>query len=193
MSGGINLGDLNEHILNATIVLALYVLSFQLVTYLIDPVQRSFLQTGYASLLFLPHGIRVLTVVLYGVRAGFTYLLVASSLLLFLTDEGIKTELTVLLQTIFSAGCVPIAMLLLRFAFGQDSMSLDNVTPKTWRAILLLIVISSLVNGVMQTAAIQLGDTGVGDVILSLKYIVGDILGSVAVFAFASYVLRRTL
>ena len=182
-----------DHILNFIIVLALYVLSFQLVTFVIDPVQRSFLQTGYASLLFLPHGIRVLTVVLYGVRAGFTYLLVASGLLLFLSDEGVKTDLTVLLQTIASAGCVPIAMLLLRFAFGQNTVTLDDVTPETWRAILLLIIISSLLNGVLQTAAIQLGDTDVDDVILSLKYTVGDIFGSVVVFAFASYVLRRAL
>jgi hypothetical protein len=45
----------------------------------------------------------------------------------------------------------------------------------------------------MQTAAIQLGNTGIGDVLLSLRYIVGDILGSIVVFALASYALRRAL
>ena len=184
---------LNEHLLNATIVVALYVLSFQLVTYLIDPIQKAFLYVEYASLLFLPHGIRVVVTILYGARNGFVYLLIASGFILLLSDEGIKTDLTVLLQTFASAGCAPLAMLLLGFGFGSKSLSLDAVTSKTWRALLMLIILSSLLNGIMQTAAIQLGNTGIGDVLLSLKYIVGDILGSIVVFALASYALRRAL
>ena len=183
----------NEHLMNATIVTAFYVLSFQMVTYLAHPVQRSFFAIDYASLLFLPHGIRVLAVVLYGPRAGFFYLLVATSFLLLLTDEGLKTDLTVLLQTLASAACAPLAMLLLGFGFGEKALSLSKVTPKSWRAFLLLIILSSLLNGVMQTSAIQLGNTGVGNIILSLKYTLGDILGSVVVFVFASYALRRSL
>ena len=187
------LTSLNEHLLNAMIVTAFYILSFQLVTYLIDPIQMSFFEFEYASLLFLPHGIRVLAVVLYGPRAGFIYLLVATAFLLLLSDEGVKTNVTVLLQTIASAGCAPLAMLLLGFSFGQNTLSLSNVTPKSWRAFLMLIIFSSLLNGVMQTAALQLGNTGMGDVILSLKYTTGDILGSLVVFALASYALRRNL
>jgi hypothetical protein len=188
-----NLRGLNEHLLNVTIVVALYVLSFQLVTYLIDPIQKTFLHVEYASLLFLPHGIRVVVTILYGARNGFVYLLIASGFILLLTDEGIKTDLTVLLQTLASAGCAPLAMLLLGFGFGSKSLSLDAVTSKTWRALLMLIILSSLLNGIMQTAAIQLGNTGIGDVLLSLRYIVGDILGSIVVFALASYALRRAL
>jgi hypothetical protein len=187
------LASRNEHILNATIVIAFYILSFQLVTYLIDPIQRSFLAADYASLLFLPHGIRVLAVVLYGPRAGFVYLLFATGCLLILSDEGVKTNLTVLLQTIAGAGCAPLAMILLGFGFGHKTLSLGDVTPRSWRAFLMLIILSSLLNGVMQTAAIQLGNTGMGDIILSLKYTLGDILGSLVVFALASYALRRSL
>jgi len=187
------LASRNEHILNIIVVVAFYILSFQLVTYLIDPIQQSLLADEYASLLFLPHGIRVLAVVLYGPRAGFIYLLFATAFLLLLSDEGVKTNMTVLLQTIASAGCAPLAMLLLGFGFGRNTLSLSNVTPKSWRAFLMLIILSSLLNGVMQTAAIQLGNTGMGDVILSLKYTLGDILGSLVVFALASYTLRRSL
>ena len=179
--------------MNTTIVLAFYILSFQLVTYLIDPIQQWFFEFEYASLLFLPHGIRVLAVVLYGPRAGFIYLLVATAFLLLLSDEGVKTNVTVLLQTIASAGSAPLAMLLLGFGFGRNSFSLSNVTPRSWRAFLMLIILSSLLNGVMQAAAIQLGNTDMGDVILSLKYTTGDIVGSLVVFALASYMLRRSL
>ena len=179
--------------MNTAIVIAFYVLSFQLVNYVVDPIQQWFFEVEYASLLFLPHGIRVLAVVLYGPRAGFIYLLVATAFLLLLSDEGVKTNVTVLLQTIAGAGCAPLAMMLLGFGFGQNTLSLSNVTPRSWRAFLMLIILSSLLNGVMQTAAIQLGNTGIGDVILSLKYTLGDIMGSLVVFALASYTLRRSL
>lgn len=184
---------LNTHILNATIVLALFLLSFQLVEFLVVPVQKIFTGTEFASLLFLPHGVRILTVILYGARSGFFYLIFASSVLLFLSDEGVKTDATVFLQTLGSAACAPQALLLLRFGFGEQSISLKNVTPRTWRALVVLIVVSSLLNGLMQTAAIHLGNTSVDDLIVALKYTVGDILGSVVVFAFASYALRRAV
>jgi len=84
-------------------------------------------------------------------------------------------------------------MLLLRFGFGENSISLSDISPKTWRALVVLIVVSSLVNGLMQTAAIHLGNTSVDDLIVALKFTVGDILGSIVVFAFASYTLRRAV
>ena len=190
---GLGMQGLNTHILNATIVLALYVLSFQLVEFLVLPVQSTFTASEFASLLFLPHGVRVLTVILYGARSGFIYLLVASALLLFLSDEGVKTDLTVVLQTLTSAACVPLSMLLLHFGFGENSISLNDISPQSWRALVVLIVVSSLLNGLMQTAAIHLGNTSVDDLIVALKFTVGDILGSVVVFAFASYALRRAV
>ena len=184
---------LNTHVMNATIVLALYVLSFQLVEFLVVPFQSTFTASEFASLLFLPHGVRVLTVILYGARSGFIYLLVASALVLFSSDEGVKTDLTVVLQTLTSAACVPLSMLLLRFGFGENSISLSDISPRTWRALVVLVVVSSLLNGLMQTAAIHLGKTSVDDLIVALKFTIGDILGSLAVLALASYALRRAL
>ena len=104
--------------MNAIIVLALFVLSFQLVEFLVVSIQNTFTGTEFASLLFLPHGVRVLTVIFYGARWGFVYLLIASSLLLFLSDEGVKIDVPVLLQTLAGAACVPLTLLLLRFGFG---------------------------------------------------------------------------
>ena len=76
--------------------------------------------------------------------------------------------------------------------WGQ-SISLKNVTSKTCRALVVLVVVSSLLNGLAQTAAIQLGNTSVDDLIVALKYTAGDILGSLMVFACAGYALRRAL
>ena len=188
-----SVNSLSKHVMNAIIVLVLFVLSFQLVEFLVVSIQNTFTGTEFVSLLFLPHGVRIPTVILYGARSGFFYLLLASSLLLFLSDEGVKIDVPVLLQTLAGAACVPLTLLLLRFDFGAQSISLKNVTSKTCRALVVLVVVSSLLNGLAQTAAIQLGNTSVDDLIVALKYTAGDILGSLMVFACAGYALRRAL
>ena len=67
-----SVNSLSKHVMNAIIVLALFVLSFQLVEFLVVSIQNTFTGTEFASLLFLPHGVRILTVILYGARSGFS-------------------------------------------------------------------------------------------------------------------------
>ncbi|MDD9930097.1 MAG: hypothetical protein OXR03_30070, partial [Rhodospirillaceae bacterium] len=87
------------------------------------------------------------------------------------------------LQTIASAGSVPRAIILPVFGFGQRSITLDSGTPKTWRAILLLAILSSLFNGISQPAVLELGKSGPSDALLIIQFVIGDIVGTIAVFA----------
>lgn len=60
-----------ESVSTASLIFAIYSLSNFLVWLLVAPVQREFLPdiTAYASLVFLPHGVRVFATALVGVRA----------------------------------------------------------------------------------------------------------------------------
>ena len=60
---------------NFTIVLVSYLASYLLVAKVISPIQSQYISdSDLVSLLFLPHGVRVLACVLYGPRLGaFTY------------------------------------------------------------------------------------------------------------------------
>ena len=185
---------MKTHAVNAIVVTTFFVLSYQLVDLIIDPIQSWFLATGYASLLFLPHGVRVLAVFLYGPGRASLYLLIASIVSLLLSDNQMdKSFLTMIMQTLTGALCAPLAYQLLKFSFGSNHISLGSVSPKTWRGILTVIIVSSLLNGLFQTLSIGFGNTGIADVVLSLKYTVGDIVGAIFVLFVANFLLRRTV
>ena len=182
------------HAINAIIVTAVFVVSYQIVFRIIDPIQSLLSTTGYASLLFLPHGVRVLAVFLYGPGPASFYLLIATLVSVLLSDNELdKSVLTILMQTLTGAFCAPMAYQLLKFSFGSDHISLGSVSSRTWRGIFIVIIVSSLLNGLFQTLSIGLGNTGVTDVVLSLKYTLGDILGAIFVLFVANFLLRQTI
>jgi len=186
--------DARIHILNAIFVTAVFELSYQLVGRIVDPIQSLLLTTGYASILFLPHGVRVLAVFLYGPGPASIYLLIAALVSLSLSDNPMdKSVLTITFQTLTGSLCAPAAYQLLKFSFGSDHISLGSVNARTWRGILMVIIVSSLLNGLFQTLSIGLGDAGMADVLLSLKYTVGDIFGAIFVLFAANYLLRQAV
>ena len=79
---------------NFTIVLVSYLLSYLLVAKVITPIQSQYiLNSELVSLLFLPHGERVLACMLYGPRLGAFYLFLAT----FLTVFGLEQLGTIVL------------------------------------------------------------------------------------------------
>ena len=186
--------NVRTHTINVIFVTAVFVLSYQLVDRIIDPIQSLLLTTGYASLLFLPHGIRVLAVFLYGPVPASFYLLIASLVSLLLSDNQVdKSAVTIIMQTLTGALCAPVAYQLLKFSFGSDHISLGSVSARTWRGIVVVIIVSSLLNGLFQALSLSAGNTDVADVMLSLKYTLGDILGAIFVLVVANFLLRQAI
>ena len=182
------------HIISAVYVTVAFVVSYQIVNYVIDPIQSLLLTAGYASVLFLPHGVRVLAVFLYGPAPATFYLLIAALVSLSLSDNQMdKSGLTIIMQTLTGAICAPLAYQLLKFSFGNDHISLASVSARTWRGIFMVIIVSSLLNGLFQTLSIGIVDTGIADIMLALRYIVGDILGAIFVLFVANFLLSKTL
>ena len=174
--------QIRSRIKDCAIVTVLYVGSYQVVAFVIDPLQIYFGTLTFASLVFLPHGIRVLSAVFYGARYSFVYIFFASCVVLPLNGLPARTELTQLLQILSAAACVPIALVILRFGFGNEHISLNNVSPRTWRSFLVLVIFSSLLNGVMQNLAIYFGRTEINDLSLLLTFTIGDIIGAIIIF-----------
>jgi len=112
--------DLKSHVLNMFDVTSAFLLSFQLVAQILDPIQAFFLPTGYASIFFAPHGIRVHAVFLYSPGPASLYLLIASLVSLTFSDSSMdQSAVTVALQALTGAFCAPVAYLLLKFSFGS--------------------------------------------------------------------------
>ena len=184
------MNQIKTHIKNCALVMLLYVGSYQVVAFVIDPLQMYFGTLTFASLVFLPHGIRVLSAIFYGARNSFVYIFLASCLVFLLNGLPARTELTQFLQLLASASCVPIALVILRFGFGDDHISLSNVGPRTWRSFVVLVIFSSLLNGVMQNLALHLGGTGINDFSLLITFTIGDVIGAVIVFVIVQLSLK---
>ena len=184
------MNQIRAHIKHCAIVTTLYVGSYQVVAFLIDPLQIYFGTLTFASLAFLPHGIRVLSAIFYGAKNSFVYIFLASCVVMLLNGLPARTELTQFLQLLANAACVPIALVILRFGFGDEHISLKNVSPRTWRSFLVLVVFSSLLNGVMQNLAIHFGGTEINDFSLLLTFTIGDIIGAIVTFVIAHYFLK---
>ena len=184
------MNQIRAHIKDCAIVTILYVGSYQVVAFLIDPLQIYFGTLTFASLAFLPHGIRVLSAIFYGAKNSFVYIFLASCVVMLLNGLPARTELTQFLQLLANAACVPIALVILRFGFGDEHISLKNVSPRTWRSFLVLVVFSSLLNGVMQNLTIHFGGTEINDFSLLLTFTIGDIIGAIVTFVIAYYFLK---
>lgn len=119
------------------------------------------------------------------------YLILASIFANLTIGGGLPTTSETLAGTIIGAGCVPLALYLLRFGFGDEVISRQHVDGRTWRGLVLLVIISSLFNSILQTVVIHARDITVTDVYLGLKFVMGDILGGLVMLVGTQVLLKR--
>ena len=174
------------------IIFITYVLAFALVEFVVAPIQHQFVSssTMAGSLLFIPHGIRVLAVWLCGVRAILPLVLAEflGGIFLWQPDLG----LDVLLGSSMVGGlCVYLTFELFRLAGielrpdGKDS-ALTN-----WRCLILLASIASVFNSVGKQ--IFFGSLApLADEIMTLAmFWIGDTLGTFACLLLLIGIRRR--
>ena len=174
------------------IIFITYVLAFALVEFVVAPIQHQFVSssTMAGSLLFIPHGIRVLAVWLCGVRAILPLILAEflGGVFLWQPDVG----LDVLLGSSMVGGlCIYLTFELFRIAGiemrpdGKDS-ALTN-----WKSLILIASIASVFNSIGKQ--IFFGSLApLTDEIMTLAmFWVGDTLGTFACLLLLIGIRRR--
>ena len=178
---------------NFTIVVVSYLASYLLVFKVISPIQLQYiLNTELVSLLFLPHGVRVLTCVLYGPRLGAFYLFSATLLTGFWVGIlGDYNPLTLTLLYAVGALSVPIAFVFLQFIHEDTKIGLTKVNHNTIKTIAYLALISSIINSIGHALVLDgFSDFSVQPRII-LKFLFGDLLGALVLFLCLRFVLNR--
>ncbi len=181
---------------SAVIVLS-YVLAHGLTATIVTPVQAGYLPdiTVFASLIYLPHGVRVLATWLWGWKAILPlYVGSYSSFLLFTPDaDRLLIEPTILESMGIGATSAFVAFVILR-GLGVDAFARAD-RRLTWRSLLLVGAIASVLNSIGQTlvfaGTILPDDAGT---VLAV-YATGDLIGLsvcmiVLMFVFRSLRLR---
>ena len=178
---------------NFTIVLVSFLLSYLLVAKVISPIQAQYiLNTELVSLLFLPHGVRVLTCVLYGPRLGAFYLFAATLLTGFWVGMLVDYKpLTLTLLYAVGALSVPIAFLFLEFIHEDTKIGLTKVNHNTIKTIAYLALISSIINSIGHALVLDGFSAFEVQPRIILKFLFGDLLGTLVLFLCLRLVLNR--
>ena len=178
---------------NFTIVVVSYLASYLLVAKVISPIQVQYiLNTELVSLLFLPHGVRVLTCVLYGPRLGAFYLFSATLLTGFWVGMlGDYNPLTLTLLYAVGALSVPIAFVFLQFIHEDTKIGLTKVNHNTIKTIAYLALISSIINSIGHALVLDGFSAFEVQPRIILKFLFGDLLGTLVLFLCLRFVLNR--
>ena len=169
-----------------------FVLAYALVDLVVEPVQHQFLSSSVmaGSLLFIPHGIRVLAVWLCGVRAILP--LIAAEFLggIFLWQPDVGLD--VLLGSSMVGGlCVYLTFEVFRLAGiemrpdGKDS-ALTN-----WKSLILLASIASVFNSIGKQIFFGSLAPLTDEVLILAMFWIGDTLGTFACLLLLIGIRRR--
>lgn len=181
--------QIKDYTATTAAVFIIYFLTYFLVWAIITPVQHALIPhiTAYASLLFLPHGIRVLATSLLGAKAipG----MILAELLGNYWFWGIHSPV---LLTVVSIASGTVTWLVFE---GLRNVRVNayyiNVTsePPPFHVLLLAGILASAANAFIVTAIMEGGMT-VGHVTSILAaYMTGDITGLLAIIMAAKYVM----
>jgi len=178
---------------NFSIVVVSFLTSYLLVAKVISPIQAQYiLNTELVSLLFLPHGVRVLTCVLYGPRLGAFYLFVAEILTVFWTGNlAVYDPLTLTILFTLGVLSVPIAFVFLEFIHEDTKIGLTKVNHNTIKTIAYLALISSILNSIGHALVLDGFSTFEVQPRIILKFLTGDLLGTLVLFLCLRLVLNR--
>ena len=176
-----------------TIVVVSYLASYLLVAKVISPIQAQYiLNTELVSLLFLPHGVRVLTCVLYGPRLGAFYLFSATLLTGFWVGSIVDYDpLTLTLRYAVGALSVPIAFVFLQFIHEDTKIGLTKVNHNTIKTIAYLALISSIINSIGHALVLDGFSAFEVKPRIILQVLIGDLLGTLVLFLCLRFVLNR--
>lgn len=160
-----------EHLIGFGVTAALYMLSFTFVVHIAHPIQQLMEHTGllYGSLIFLPHGVRILIVWLYG-WWGALYLLPIALLTYGPSDRGVTLTFDSVALAIAGVGATVLGFLVAKqlgvLSFSRSSNSVS------WKGLFFVGAIAAGFNACLHWLLLPNPISGDMSVIFA-----GDILG----------------
>jgi hypothetical protein len=142
----------------------------------------------FVSLIFLPHGVRVVFTWLYGWRSILPLFFAQSLYGLMLFDPSHVTKLHILSAAFVSSVSVYLACELLRksgdqvYAYETDQLS--------WKKLMLIGLIGSVLNGIGNTIVFQSYIPSENHLLTIIGYMIGDTVGTFVALLIMMYSFR---
>ena len=174
---------MRETLTTFVIVSFAYIISHALTTGFVSPLQSTFLAgvSDKIGLLFLPHGVRIITVYYLGWKA-ILLLLPASYLMWFFEVYGGDIDLSIYAPIVSLIACW-IGVTLTKATFEEKSDMLDI---SAWKFLIVAGAAGSLLNGIGLSLLQHNSQVGLS----VLGYVIGDVAGLFASLLILMYVFR---
>lgn len=152
-----------------------YVILFIFQQHFLFPLQQQFFNFGVlsGSLLFLPHGVRVLSVLLGGLW------ILPGLLIGHLVTAVYHLEILNYIELFLRALLSLLSIYLPYYLLNLKNISLKNI--------MILAILSSILNSLFQSLYLQISMINL-DPYLIFSYLIGDLLGSLVLFYFIKYI-----
>ena len=175
---------LEEHLVCIGLITAAYIVAMLFVNSVVVPIQNSLVPgvTSYAALLFPAHGIRVLSAWLFGWKS-IPYLICATlSADILLTSQFAAANLQLASTTLLTSSVAWVSLQILLVGGIKIEAGERHVSLSTWRLLLLVGFISSLLNSVGHNYILS-GELLPEHTFLTLAtFVIGDTVGTAFCF-----------
>lgn len=166
-----------------SVISVAYIVSFSLMLGFVTPLQMAVLPelTQYVSLLFLPHGVRVLVIHYYGWR-GIVYLMPSSALMWFVVEFGTKIDASVTAIIVSLLSCY-VGVGVLRWITKAPEHDYQSWS---WKMVLAAGAVCSVLNSM----GLSFLYFDIPDPMLLAGYIVGDTAGMAVTMVALIYMFK---
>ena len=175
---------LEEHLVCIGLITAAYIVAMLFVNSVVVPIQNSLVHgvTSYAALLFPAHGIRVLSAWLFGWKS-IPYLICATlSADILLSSQFAAANLQLASTTLLTSSVAWVSLQVLLVAGIKIEVGERHVSLSTWRLLLLVGFISSLLNSIGHNYILS-GELLPEHTFLTLAtFLIGDTVGTAFCF-----------
>ena len=175
---------LEEHLVCIGLITAAYIVAMLFVNSVVVPIQNSLVPgvTSYAALLFPAHGIRVLSAWLFGWKS-IPYLICATlSADILLTSQFAAANLQLASTTLLTSSVAWVSLQILLVGGIKIEAGERHVSLSTWRLLLLVGFISSLLNSIGHNYILS-GELLPEHTFLTLAtFVIGDTVGTAFCF-----------
>jgi len=176
--------NLEEHLVCIGLITAAYIVAMLFVNSVVVPIQNSLVPgvTSYAALLFPAHGIRVLSAWLFGWKS-IPYLICATlSADILLTSQFAAANLQLASTTLLTSSVAWVSLQILLVGGIKIEAGERHVSLSTWRLLLLVGFISSLLNSIGHNYILS-GELLPEHTFLTLAtFVIGDTVGTAFCF-----------
>ena len=174
------------------VIFIAYLIAFAVVDFVVEPVQRYFVSSStiVSSLLFIPHGIRVIAAWLCGVRAILPLILAEflGSMWLWQPDVGTSVLLG---SSIVGGLCVYLTFEVFRFTGIELQSGGKHSGLTNWKSLILLAGIASIFNSIGKQVCFENLAPLADEILIVSMFWLGDTLGTLACLLLLIGVRRR--